>query len=158
MSTVTLGRTFLFALLPLCLLTAMTPVPDCHGCVAVPVSNSTTGPQGGWDLTVHMGVTSGACDPSDGDPQSCVAESCQSTILVTGTGPASTQFDVCYLQTGYPKYCINTPVAPSTDANGNVNFTTSKRTGCGNEMRWEAAGPAGQSRAIAVMYCSECLP
>jgi hypothetical protein len=156
MSTVTLARTLLFTLLPLGALLAFKPVPECHGCGASSLGTTSTGPQGGWNLTISIGVVNGKCDPLEGDPLQCVAEACQSTILVSGTGASSSSYNVCYEQTGAPKYCV-TPT-PSTDSSGNVNLTVTKRTGCGHEMTYEASGPSGESKATATMECKPCLP
>jgi len=136
-------------------LLASTPVPDCHGCDASLLGSTSTGPQGGWNFTVSIGVTSGQCTSDGGAPPECVAESCQTTVLVSGTGVASTGYNVCYEQTGAPKYCV-TP-APTTDASGNVNLTLTRRTGCGNEMTFEASGPNGESKASAKMECKPCV-
>jgi hypothetical protein len=137
-------------------LASMKSVVDCHRCNASSLGTTCTGLEGGWDLSISIGVTNGRCHPLDGNPAECVAEACLSTILVSGTGPAHGGFTVCYEQTGAPQYCV-TP-APSADSSGNVNLTLTKRTGCGNQMTYEATGPNGESKAPATMECKECLP
>lgn len=83
-------------------LASMKPVVDCHGCNASSLGTTYTGLEGGWDLSISIGVTNGRCHPLDGNPAECVAEACLSTILVSGTGPAHGSFTVCYEQTGAP--------------------------------------------------------
>lgn len=141
----------LFGVLALIGLASMKPVVECIGCQAAPNGTSTAGPQGGWNLTISIGVSSGVCTALDGD---CVAEACSSTVLVTGYGPPSTSLGACYQTTGAPKYCISP--TPMTDASGNVSVPISKRTGCGNDTTYEVSGPNGESKVTAAMKCSAC--
>ena len=133
-------------------LSSMKPSSVCSGCVAPPQGTTEAGPQGGWNLTIQQAVTSGICAETAGG--ACAAQSCASTILVSGFGPPSTTFSACYQTTRAPKYCVSP--APTTDANGNVNFGPTKRAGCGNDMYWEVSGPNGESKVTASMKCSTC--
>ena len=133
-------------------LSSMEPVAVCQGCEATPGYAGGGTPQLGWDLEIMQAVTSGIC--TEAPSGTCAAQSCVSTVLVSGYGPFNATFSGCYQTTGSQKYCVSP--APVTDQHGNVNYTSSKRYGCGNEIDWEFSGPNGESKVTANARCSKC--